>query len=1154
MNRLSKLLFVTILGFLIVIPNSLMAGHLMGGSISYSCITPCTYRITQKIYQYCTGNMPPGPPIPSNPFVTFTGNPPNCTVPVPLNSWTLVHYIQVTPVCPSVTIGCPTPFGPVASFMEAIYHRDYDFCPVGGCMQVDVIWDNCCRNPAISSGAAAKGIHFEASIDLSVSPCNSSPQFVNQPAIMLCVGTEMAFSQCAYDPDGDSLVYSLTACKDGKTSIVPYSTGFSPASPLGPSWQVSLDSVTGDLRFVPNPGGLVVGVVCIMVSEYRNGIKIGEVTQDINVHAENVCSLAFMPHIDSLMQVNGGKKVGPWEIEACNGIPLSFQIAASDMSSADTLAMYLNCQLPGASITYTGVNPIIGTVTWTPPKGGTFPFSVLVKDNQCPLPISNTQKITITVDPICIDGAITHTMCGHSNGAIDITVIGAALPISYLWSTGDTTEDLSGLQPGSYSLTATDANGVVRSKTFYVNASDLVLTSHITQPTCNNLVDGQIVVSVKGGNAPYTYSWNTGATTDSIGGLSPGGYAVNIVDAQGCPTRAVFILQQPDSCFNIIEGVVYDDANGNCVQDVGEAGLPNILVDLTPGGVVFTDANGGYKFRADSGNVSVTIGAQPYYQVNCPISKKYDFQFQGFHHSSTGNDFSLNFLVIQDLQARYFPVRAVPGFDQLHYLSAKNNGSTPISGTLVWMHDPIFDFKSSSLLPAIYNPATREAQWTFSNLLPGYTFRVVTRTHVDSTVALGTWWDNFVEALPILGDTTPGDNHVMVHDTTRGSFDPNDKVVAPRGIRTPGYILASDEPMDYHIRFQNTGTDTAYFVVIRDTLDDDLDYLTLQPTGASHPYSVKIEDDKVLVFTFAHIYLPDSTTDYIGSQGFASFRIKQKPNLPAGTELRNSAAIFFDFNAPIITNEVLNTIYTQPVVSAGSDTTFCGDGDISALITAAGMPPYDFSWSHGPVDPGNSTGMTSTNVAVSGMYHVNVTDAFGFTTDDSVQVTALPLPDATFQAAINFLAVDFTNTSPSNTSWAWDFGDGNGSSGQGTVSHSYALPGMYTATLIVSNDCGADTVTQTIDVQVNGLADDAFARSVRFTPNPMTQQALLTFDNPSSHLFTLQLYDMKGRVVMAQKPTRGGVFEVNRGDLVAGVYVYTLSGGGQNYVGRMMVR
>lgn len=142
-----------------------------------------------------------------------------------------------------------------------------------------------------------------------------------------------------------------------------------------------------------------------------------------------------------------------------------------------------------------------------------------------------------------------------------------------------------------------------------------------------------------------------------------------------------------------------------------------------------------------------------------------------------------------------------------------------------------------------------------------------------------------------------------------GSWDPNDKSAAPRGIADAHYILPGT-PLDYLIRFQNTGTDTAFTVVVRDTLDTWLDPRSVQVGAASHPFDFNITGNGILTFVFDQIALPDSNVNEAASHGFVQFRIEQKAGVPLGSVLQNRAGIYFDFNPPVITNTVWHTVDT----------------------------------------------------------------------------------------------------------------------------------------------------------------------------------------------------------------------------------------------------
>ncbi len=172
------------------------------------------------------------------------------------------------------------------------------------------------------------------------------------------------------------------------------------------------------------------------------------------------------------------------------------------------------------------------------------------------------------------------------------------------------------------------------------------------------------------------------------------------------------------------------------------------------------------------------------------------------------------------------------------------------------------------------------------------------------TDANGNFSTGFVTAFP------PDDEDDFIDidcDENVFSYDPNDKLAYPKGYGDEHYIYANTD-IEYTIRFQNTGTDTAFRVQLRDTLSSFLEPSSIRVAGASHDYTYNLEAGNVLLFNFDNILLPDSTTNLDASQGFVTFRIDQKPDLPLETVIENRAGIYFDFNEVVMTNTVFHRI------------------------------------------------------------------------------------------------------------------------------------------------------------------------------------------------------------------------------------------------------
>ncbi|HMQ47866.1 MAG TPA: hypothetical protein PKA00_10445 [Saprospiraceae bacterium] len=140
-----------------------------------------------------------------------------------------------------------------------------------------------------------------------------------------------------------------------------------------------------------------------------------------------------------------------------------------------------------------------------------------------------------------------------------------------------------------------------------------------------------------------------------------------------------------------------------------------------------------------------------------------------------------------------------------------------------------------------------------------------------------------------------------------GAWDPNDKQAFPKGYGSENYI-ETNTPIEYLIRFQNTGTDTAFNVLIEDRISPYLDFQSLMPGASSHPYRLEALEEGLLRFHFDNIMLPDSNINQAASNGFVKFFLSQQPDNAIGTLIENTASIYFDFNEAVVTNTVKHTV------------------------------------------------------------------------------------------------------------------------------------------------------------------------------------------------------------------------------------------------------
>jgi gliding motility-associated-like protein len=139
-------------------------------------------------------------------------------------------------------------------------------------------------------------------------------------------------------------------------------------------------------------------------------------------------------------------------------------------------------------------------------------------------------------------GTIVHASCQLSNGSVSSVLSGGINPVSYSWSNGATTPNISNVPGGNYKLILTDANNCKDSINAIVNSTPSISFLLSKTDALCSISNGQITSNTSNGSAPYTYLWNTGQTTSSITNLSGGWYKLTVTDAKGCvKSDSVFV-------------------------------------------------------------------------------------------------------------------------------------------------------------------------------------------------------------------------------------------------------------------------------------------------------------------------------------------------------------------------------------------------------------------------------------------------------------------------------------------------------------------------------------------------------------------------------------------------------------------------------------
>jgi uncharacterized repeat protein (TIGR01451 family) len=354
-----------------------------------------------------------------------------------------------------------------------------------------------------------------------------------------------------------------------------------------------------------------------------------------------------------------------------------------------------------------------------------------------------------------------------------------------------------------------------------------------------------------------------------------------------------------------IQGKLYLDLNNNATFDGGDMSMPNRVVATTPITYAdYTNANGDFDITCAAPNTYglATYVFNPSIWVPSVPASPYSLTVNAPGVVLTGNDLGFRALSsMEDLRIHMVADPFKPGFSSQVVIYVANVGTVASGGTLTFHFDSLTTYTGATPTPGTINLPAYELGWTLPSIpIFGYQTYVID-LFTPANVALGNLVDCDASAVTIGTDANPGDNTSAFTSIVVGAFDPNDKHTFPGG-EGPTHRVDPGQRLAYRIRFQNTGTASAVNVVVRDTLDSDLAINSFQMLAASHNYTLNIERGNELVWTFNNINLPDSNSNEPGSHGYIDFAIDPKPNLPLGTIAENSASIYFDFNAPIITN------------------------------------------------------------------------------------------------------------------------------------------------------------------------------------------------------------------------------------------------------------
>jgi hypothetical protein len=357
--------------------------------------------------------------------------------------------------------------------------------------------------------------------------------------------------------------------------------------------------------------------------------------------------------------------------------------------------------------------------------------------------------------------------------------------------------------------------------------------------------------------------------------------------------------------------IAFVDENNNGTKEDDE-------ILFNSGSFVYEINDSGDTIYGNSGNGNFTI-----FEPN--PNNSYDFNFEvnealSTYFSSTSTYTDISAPSGSGTSTYYFPITIIqpyadvsvtlfsnsqprPGFTFTTTIAIKNNGySTVPFGNISFTKDNDVTIISVSEI-SIVSTATG-FDYSYSDLAPFETRYVTVTMQVPTipTVNLGDILTNSVTVEAIENEVNLANNTSALSQIIIGSYDPNDKNESHGG-KIVFADFTADNYLYYTIRFENTGTASAEFIRIEDTLESRLDETTFEMLNASHQYNVRRTDNQ-LVWNFFDIDLPPTIENAQLSQGFVHFKIKPKPGFAIGDVIENTAEIYFDYNPPIITNTI----------------------------------------------------------------------------------------------------------------------------------------------------------------------------------------------------------------------------------------------------------
>ncbi len=577
-----------------------------------------------------------------------------------------------------------------------------------------------------------------------------------------------------------------------------------------------------------------------------------------------------------------------------------------------------------------------------------------------------------------------------------------------------------------------------------------------------------------------------------------------------------------------LTGQVFLDENGNGNFDNNEFPFHLQPISITPQELgVFSLSQGQIEFVLEDGIYNLYCNPLDNFELTTPQEVMIEI--------SNGS----NQEVLFGLQPNILEMEGILGFTSAptrcgfkvpFWIDYQNYGTLVANGVIELQLDDLVDYVSA--IPEPDSIVGNSIFWSFENLPPTASGQIEIILQMPSADFIGEWLSmntimDIVSTNGIYNDrVTQG-----LRSQVNCSYDPNDKLVNPDIPGDDNYTLFGDT-LEYTIRFQNTGTDTAFTVRIEDFLDEQLDWNTLKIVGASHDYSATL--DRItgkLSFQFDNILLPDSSTNEIESHGYINYFINHFPDVEDSTFITNTASIFFDFNAPIITNTVENILVPKYPIILQIEQPNCNNSD-GSITLLNDLIFYDtYLWNNGV------SGLVNDSLA-SGEYYLLITTTTNETVDTLIQllpnndlsISSTILPELEFNMDGSISIQVEGGTPPYSYQWQMD------SSLTAPVLQNISS-GEYHVFVTDANNCTIEATFIVDQVTSINIPTENISWSIH--PNPVFQQQIhVSIDSEIPARTQLIISDALGNEKLRLAPKQKNTFiDI---DLNSGIYFFSL--------------